>query len=56
MRNLENEKKWAKEKYGRLDTKLEKELVETFKKYLKNKNIPYRQWVEQKIKEELKIK
>lgn len=54
MRNLEKEKKWAKEKYGRLDTKLNKELVEKFKIYLKNKNIPYRKWLETKIKEELK--
>lgn len=53
MRNLENEKKWAKEKYGRLDTKLDKELVTQFKEYLKVKNIPYRQWLENKIKEEL---
>ena len=54
MRNLENEKKWAKEKYGRLDTKLDKALVKKFKTYLKNKNIPYRKWLEKKIKEELK--
>ena len=53
MRNLKKEMNWAKEKYGRLDTKLDKEIVEKFKKYLKEQNIPYRKWLENKIKEEL---
>ena len=53
-RNYNNEKKWAKEKYGRLEAKLDKELVEKFKNYLHKKNIKYQKWLKDKIKEEIK--
>lgn len=52
-RNYINEKKWAKEKYGRLEAKLDKELVENFKNFLKKNNIKYQEWLKNKIKEEL---
>lgn len=53
MRNLEKEKKWAKEKYGRLDAKLDKKIVEQFKKHLKDQNTSYAKWLENQIKKEI---
>lgn len=52
-RNYENEKKWAKEKYGRLEAKLDKELVEKFKNYLNKNNLKYQEWLKNKIMEDL---
>lgn len=54
MRNLEKEKNWAKQKYSRLEAKLDKEITEKFKIKLKEKNISYAQWLKNKIEEELK--
>lgn len=52
-RNYNNERKWAKEKYGRLEAKLDKELVEDFKIYLQENNLKYQEWLKNKIKGEL---
>ena len=45
--------KWAKEKYGRLEAKLDKELVDNFKIYLQENNLKYQEWLKNKIKGEL---
>ena len=52
-RNYNNERKWAKEKYGRLEAKLDKELVDNFKIYLQENNLKYQEWLKNKIKGEL---
>lgn len=55
MRNYKKEAKWAKEKYERIEVKLkEKEVVEQFKKTLKNKGISMSEFFEERIKNFLK--
>ena len=55
MRNYKNEAKWSKEKYGRIEVKIkEKEVVEQFKKVLKNKGISITEFFEEKIKNFIK--
>lgn len=55
MRNYKNEAKWSKERYGRIEVKLkEREVVEQFKKTLKNKGISISEFFEEKIKNFLK--
>ena len=52
-RNYKNEIQWAKEKYGRLEAKLDKELVDNFKDFLQKNNLKYQEWLKIKIKGEL---
>lgn len=51
MRNYKSEAKWSKEKYSRIEVKLkEKEVVEQFKKTLKEKGITVTEFFEKAIK------
>ena len=54
MRHYEKEIEWAKNKYTRLEAKINKDIGEKFKEHLKKENISYRNWLENKIKEEIK--
>ena len=48
-RNYQNERAWEKEKYLRLQAKIDKSLGEAFKAKLAEKNIPYAIWLKNKI-------
>ncbi len=54
MRNYKNEAKWSKEKYGRIEVKMDKEIVEEFKKRLKHYGFTITEFFEEKIKNFLK--
>lgn len=46
-RNYENEKKWLKEKYSRIDARIDKELGNQLKAKLKENNISVSSWITQ---------
>lgn len=54
MRNYKNEAKWSKERYGRIEVKIEKEVVKEFKKRLKDQGFTITEFFEEKIKNFLK--
>lgn len=45
MRNYKNEAKWAKEKYERIDAKIDKEIGNKLKELLKKDKITISTWV-----------
>lgn len=49
-RNYKKENEWLKEKYCRMEGRIEKDFGNRFKLYLKNKNISFNEWLENKIK------
>lgn len=55
MRNYEKESQWEKNKYERMQCKIDKELGIKFKEYLKENGISFADWLRKKIKEELKL-
>lgn len=50
MRNYKKEAKWAKEKYGRIEVKINKELIKEFKERLKYYGFTITEFFEDKIK------
>ena len=50
MRNYKNEAKWAKEKYGRIEVKINKELIKEFKEQLKYYGFTITEFFEDRIK------
>ncbi len=49
-RNYGNEINWAAQKYGRLEAKLDKQIVEDFKAKLAADNLRYPEWLREQIK------
>ena len=56
MRNYKNEAKWAKEKYERIEIKIDKETGKEFKRKLKENKLTIKEFFEEKINNFLKIK
>lgn len=54
MRNYKNETEWAKEKYGRIEVKMDKEIVEEFKKRLKHYGFTITEFFRKEIEKFLK--
>ena len=52
-RNLENEMKWRKDNYMRLEVTLDKETGNKFKEYLKKNNTNFSEWCKNMISNEL---
>ena len=50
MRNYKNEAKWAKEKYERIEIKIDKETGKEFKRKLKENKLTIKEFFENRIK------
>lgn len=53
-RNYENEKNWLKEKYTRIDARIDKDLGIQLKEKLKSENKSLATWITEKAREYLK--
>ena len=49
-RNYKNEAKWAKEKYERIEIKIDKEVGQEFKRKLKENKLTIKEFFENRIK------